>query len=130
LCFIGLPAAGILTSQLLSEFSSHIACPSPDLLPAKTRQLIIQKLNAYVSHLTIQVQPYQGNFHIVQQGATYIRWVLDKINSAACQQSNSLTSDMSLPENWLDDCDSQGNPDFMAWFDSIQWAQDSLFGFT
>jgi chromatin structure-remodeling complex subunit RSC3/30 len=130
MCYIGLPAAGILTSKLLAEHRPQITSPFREPLAANIRKLIIQKLGAYVSHLTFQVQPYQGNYQIVQQGATYIRWVLDRINAPKCPQPAPLTSDIDLPENWLDDCDSEGNPDFMAWFDNIQWAQDSLLNFT
>ncbi|KAJ6043572.1 uncharacterized protein N7446_001770 [Penicillium canescens] len=130
MCYIGLPAAGILTSKLLSEHRPQITSPFREPLAANIRKLIIQKLGAFVSHLTFQVQPYQGNYQIVQQGATYIRWVLDKINAPKCPRPAPLTSDNDLPENWLDDCDSEGNPDFMAWFDNIQWSQDSLLNFT
>ncbi|KAJ5312365.1 hypothetical protein N7508_003195 [Penicillium antarcticum] len=130
LCYMGLPAAGILTSKLLSDHSSGISFPSLAPLSSNVRTLIIQKLNAYLSHLTFQVQPYQGNYDTVQQGATYIRWVLDKIHSTVSSEAASLSSDLDLPESWLHECDSQGNPDFLAWFDNIQWAQDSIFSFT
>jgi hypothetical protein len=40
------------------------------------------------------------------------------------------TPDIELPEDWLDGCGLDGNFDFMAWFDNIQWMQDPLLSFT
>ncbi|KAJ5383265.1 hypothetical protein N7517_001176 [Penicillium concentricum] len=130
LCYMGLPAAGILTSKLLSDHSSQISNPSPTPLSANVRSIIIQKLNIFVSHLNSLVRPHDGNYEISQQGTRFIRRVLDQILSPQCPQPTPLTPDIDLSTNWLDGCDLDGNFDFMAWFDNIHWKQDPLLNFT
>ncbi|KAJ5796726.1 uncharacterized protein N7518_005266 [Penicillium psychrosexuale] len=129
LCYIGLPAAGILTSKLLSEHSPQISNLSPTPLPANIRSLAIQKLNLFVSHLIFLVQPHEGSYEISQQGARFIRRVLDRIISLEYPQLPPVTPDIDLSESWLDGCDLDGNLDFMAWLDNIHWAQDPLLNF-
>ncbi|KAJ5603347.1 hypothetical protein N7537_006303 [Penicillium hordei] len=125
LCYMGLPAAGILTSKLLSEYTYEISNPSSTPLTANFRSLTIQKLNDFVSHLTFLVLPYEGSYEIAQQGARFIRRVLDQILSPTCPQP-----ELELSENWLDGCDLDGNLDFVAWFDNIHWSQDPLLNST
>ncbi|KAJ5767053.1 uncharacterized protein N7511_004669 [Penicillium nucicola] len=129
LCYMGLPAAGILTSALLSENTSQIPNVSLLSLPANFRSLTIQKLSLFVSHLTMLVSPHQGIYEIAQQGARFIRRVLDRIESTYLQPASSLP-DIELPESWLENCDLDGELDFMAWFDNIQWSQEALLNFT
>ncbi|KAJ5419501.1 uncharacterized protein N7487_003051 [Penicillium crustosum] len=130
LCYIGLPAAGILTSNLLSGQSSQISNLSPAPLPANFRLLAIQKLVLFVSHLTSLVRPHEGSYEIAQQGARFIRRVLDRIISPEYLQPAPLTPDIDLSKDWYDGCDLDGNFDFMAWFDNIHWTQDPLLHFT
>ncbi|CAG8907283.1 unnamed protein product [Penicillium egyptiacum] len=130
LCYMGLPAAGILTSKLLSDNSSQMSNPSSTPFPANGRSLTIQKLNNFVSHLTFLVPPHERGYEIAQQGARFIRRVLDRILSPACPQPAPLMPDIELSENWLDGCDLNGDLDFMAWFDNIHWSQDPLLNFT
>ena len=137
---MGLPAAGILTSKLLSEYTSEISNPSsanpsstnPSSTPltANFRSLTIRKLNDFVSHLTLLVPPHEGSYEIAQQGARFIRRVLDRILSPTCLQPDPLIPDIELSENWLDGCDLDGNFNFVAWFDNIHWSQDPLLNFT
>ncbi|KAL6239856.1 hypothetical protein BDW75DRAFT_226903 [Aspergillus navahoensis] len=126
LCYMGLPAAGILTSQLLSERSLQ-ALP----WPANFRFLTIQKLSDFFSHLTSLVQPHEGNFEIAQNGAKFIRWVLDQALTPEATQEGSRTADAhtGLSEPWFDDCNMTDDFDFMAWCDDIHWPQDSLLSF-
>ncbi|KAJ5533777.1 hypothetical protein N7527_000031 [Penicillium freii] len=130
LCYMGLPAAGILASNLLSENTSQISNPSSTPLPANFHSLTIQKLNDFVFHLTLLVPPYEGSYEVSQQGAKFLRQVLDRIISPACPQPGPLITDIELSENWLDGCDLDGNLDFVAWFDNIHWSQDPLLNFT
>ncbi|KAJ5955508.1 hypothetical protein N7501_009787 [Penicillium viridicatum] len=130
LCYMGLPAAGILTSNLLSEHTSQISNPSSTPLPADFRSLTIQKLNDFVSHLTALVPPHEGSYEVSQQGAKFLRQVLDRIISPVCPQPDPLIPNIELSENWLDGCDLDGNLDFVAWFDNIHWSQDPLLNFT
>ncbi|OQE12665.1 hypothetical protein PENVUL_c001G03220 [Penicillium vulpinum] len=130
LCYMGLPAAGILTSKLLSEHTSQISNPLSTPLATNVRWLTIQKLNIFVSHLTFLVSPHEGSYEIAQQGAKFIRRVLDRIISPACLQPDPLVPDIEVSENWLDVCDLDGNLDFVAWFDNIHWPQDPLLNFT
>ena len=127
---MGLPAAGILTSKLLSEYTYEISNPSSTPLTANFRSLTIQKLNDFVSHLTFLVLPYEGSYEIAQQGARFIRRVLDQILSLTCPQPDPVIPELELSENWLDGCDLDGNLDFVAWFDNIHWSQDPLLNFT
>ncbi|OQE26011.1 hypothetical protein PENFLA_c007G00997 [Penicillium flavigenum] len=130
LCYMGLPAAGILTSKLLSEHTPQISNSSSTPLPTNIRSLTIQKLNTFVSHLNFLVPPHEGSYEIAQQGARFIRRVLDRILSPSCPQLAPSIPDIELSENWLDGCDLDGNLDFMAWFDNIYWSQDPLLNFT
>ncbi|OQE40276.1 hypothetical protein PENCOP_c006G08200 [Penicillium coprophilum] len=130
LCHMGLPAAGVLTSKLLSEHSPQTSKPPATPLSANVRSLSIEKLNIFVSHLAVMVRPHEGNYEIVQQGTRFIRRMLDRIVSSECSQPAMLASDIDLSENWMDGCDLDVNLDFMAWFDSIHWKQDPLLNFT
>ncbi|KAJ5512925.1 hypothetical protein N7463_002477 [Penicillium fimorum] len=130
LCYMGLPAAGTLTSKLLSDHSSQISNPSPTPLSANVRSITIQKLNIFVSHLNSLVRPHEGNYEIAQQGTRFIRRVLDQIITPEFPQPAPLTPDIDISTNWLDGCDLDGNFDFMAWFDNIHWKQDPLLKFT
>jgi chromatin structure-remodeling complex subunit RSC3/30 len=130
---MGLPAAGVLTSHLLSERSLQALPPIPALpLPANFRSVTIQKLSVFVSHLTTLIQPHEGNFKIAQNGAKFIRWVLDQALTPEATQKGSQTADAytGLSEPWFDDCNMTIDFDFMAWCDDIYWPQDHLLSFT
>ncbi|RDW81526.1 uncharacterized protein DSM5745_05083 [Aspergillus mulundensis] len=132
LCYMGLPAAGILTSQLLSERHLEALSPMPALsLPANFRSLAIQKLSVFVSHLSSLVQPHEGNFDIAQNGAKFIRRVLDQALTPDVGQSVPWSADARTgpSEPWFDDSDMPDDFDFMAWCDDIHWPQDSLLSF-
>ncbi|KAL4939787.1 hypothetical protein BDV06DRAFT_230811 [Aspergillus oleicola] len=130
LCHMGLPAAGILTSQLLSQRSPQALPQGLDPpLPANFRSLAIQKLSVFSSHLTSLVQPEDGNFEIAQKGAKFIRWALDQTLTAELYRSDSPAAYFGLSEPWFEDCNMMDDLDFMAWCDSIHWPQDSLLGF-
>lgn len=92
--------------------------------------MTIQKLSDFVSHLMFLVRPQDGNYEIAQQGARFIRQVLDRISSPETPQPAPMSPDIELPVDWLDSCDLDGNLDFMEWFDNIHWAQDPLFNLT
>ncbi|KAL4742408.1 hypothetical protein BDV11DRAFT_19833 [Aspergillus similis] len=133
LCYMGLPAAGILTSQLLSKGSLQALPSMPALpLPGNFRSLTIQKLSVFVSHLTSLIQPHEGNFKIAQNGAKFICWVLDQALTREVRQEGSWTADAQTgpSEPWFDDCNMTVDFDFMAWCDDIHWPQDHLLSFT
>ncbi|KAL4762199.1 Zn(II)2Cys6 transcription factor [Aspergillus foveolatus] len=133
LCYMGLPAAGILTSQLLSERSMQALSPMPALtLPANFRSVTIQKLSVFVSHLTTLIQPHEGNFKVAQNGANFIRWVLDQALTLDATKNGSQTADActGLSEPWFDDRNMTVDFDFMAWCDDINWPQDHLLSLT
>lgn len=100
--------------------------PLPAPLPATFRSFTIQKLNLFVSHLIFLVQPHEGDYEIAQQGARFIRRVLDRVLSPECPQPAPLTPDIDLSVDWLGSCDLDGNFDFLAWFDNIHWKQEPL----
>jgi chromatin structure-remodeling complex subunit RSC3/30 len=76
------------------------------------------------------VRPHEGSYEIAQQGARFIRRVLDRILSPEYPQSVPLTPDIDLSKDWYDGRDLDGNLDFMAWFDNIHWTHDPLLSFT
>ncbi|KAL4908817.1 hypothetical protein BDW74DRAFT_187331 [Aspergillus multicolor] len=132
LCYMGLPAAGILTLQLRSQRYWQALASSPALLlPANFRSLIIQKLCVFVSHLSSLVQPHEGNFEIAQNGAKFIRRVLDQELTFDVGESGVRFSDEPTgpSEPLFDDSDITDDFDFMAWCDDIHWPQDSLLSF-
>ncbi|RAL14251.1 uncharacterized protein BO97DRAFT_469130 [Aspergillus homomorphus CBS 101889] len=126
LCHMGLPAAGILTSKLLSERGLEESLPPSAPLPANFRSIMIQQLSIFISHLTSLVQPHEGNYDISQKGAKFIRWVLDQTLSPDVSHSDLWTADLNLPDSWGENLDMTDDVDFMAWCDDIQWLQDPL----
>jgi chromatin structure-remodeling complex subunit RSC3/30 len=76
------------------------------------------------------VRPHEGSYEIAQQGARFIRRVLDRILSPEYPQPAPLTPDIDLSKDWYDGCDLDGNFDFIAWFDNIHCTQDPLLNFT
>ncbi|KAL4962719.1 putative chromatin structure remodeling complex protein RSC3 [Aspergillus stella-maris] len=130
LCQMGLPAAGIIASQLLSERSTQqsrgIHYPP---LPANFRSVAIQKLSILVSHLISLVRPQDGNFDIAQKGAKHIRSVLDQILSTDESQERLHSAESDMHQDWDGECNFMNEADFIAWCDSIHWPQDSLLDF-
>ncbi|KAL4790895.1 hypothetical protein BDV19DRAFT_401692 [Aspergillus venezuelensis] len=129
-CQMGLPAAGVITSQLLSEDS-----PRPGRttdcwpLPANFRSMAIQKLSVFASHLTSLVRPQDGSFDIAQRGAEHIRLMLDQILSTDGPEERLHNTQSDMRQYWDGECNFMNEADFMAWCDSIHWPQDSLLGF-
>ncbi|OJK01999.1 hypothetical protein ASPACDRAFT_24719 [Aspergillus aculeatus ATCC 16872] len=127
LCYMGLPAAGVLTSQLLAGRNSQIPPSSPPPLPANFRSRAVQKLSVFVSHLTSLVRNDDGNYEVAQKGAKFIRWALDQVLSPPQVPHPAVwNEDPDLPQGWLLDCDLTEDFDFLAWCDTVNWSQDSF----
>ena len=73
----GLPAAGVLSIELLKQEQSKLY--TPDILP---RSETIQDLSVFISSLAV-VGPGEGNFSICNQGRRALKKVLDQILSPA-----------------------------------------------
>ncbi|KAL4955817.1 hypothetical protein BDW69DRAFT_204101 [Aspergillus filifer] len=130
LCQMGLPAAGVIASQLLSEhFPQSPRTTCYPLLPGSFRSVAVQKLSIFVSHLTSLVRPQVGCFGIAQKGAEYIRSVLDQTLSTNESEEDVGNTDPEKRKSCDVDWNFMNEADFMAWCDSIHWPQDSLLEF-
>lgn len=114
---MGLPTAGILTSELQSSIPSTQTT-------SRSRSWIIQKLSVFVSHLN-SVSEDEVNFEICQQGSRIITKVLDNVLSD--HPDKSAVS--QLPVDGSPGDDIGNSDDLMSWFDLNHWGQDSWLSF-
>ncbi|KAJ5660607.1 hypothetical protein N7507_007058 [Penicillium longicatenatum] len=123
LCNTGLPAAGVLSAELLRQ--SRLRTFEPSTFP---RSDIIQKLSVFASYLETMVQQDDGNYQIAQQGHRAIRHVLDQVLSAPlCKWADSSalnsTTELNLDESalvhsdLLDGIDLDDRGSFLEWLD-------------
>ncbi|EED22275.1 chromatin structure remodeling complex protein RSC3, putative [Talaromyces stipitatus ATCC 10500] len=125
LCYMGLPAAGILTTELLNKQSTATQ------LPIHSRSQMIQKLSIFVSHLKSFIEPHEGIYEVAQQGASIICKVLDQVLSVGSLESVALASGTDWPENWFGNENLDiGEDDLMPWLENIGWGQDPWLYFT
>lgn len=117
---MGLPTAGILTSELQHSI------PSTRNM-SQSRSWIIQKLSVFVSHLN-SVSEDEINFELCQQGSRIIATVLDNVLLDHPDRPivSQLPADGSLGDSNL----GIGNgDDLMSWFDLNHWGHDSWLSF-
>ncbi|KAL4866037.1 hypothetical protein BDV12DRAFT_187750 [Aspergillus spectabilis] len=79
LCYIGLPAAGVLSKELLRQSHSHT---NPPLNPSFPRSEVMQHLSIFASHLETFFPDREGDYDTRRRGLQYIRSVLDAVLSA------------------------------------------------
>ncbi|EAW12286.1 putative chromatin structure remodeling complex protein RSC3 [Aspergillus clavatus NRRL 1] len=114
LCYVGLPAAGTLATELLRRSQ-----PKPE--PASSsapfpRSEIIQKLSVFISHTDTFIQQHEGDYEIALRGQMLIRQVLDRVLSPVSGPPLSDPLGAGIP--MADDMD------FMAMLESFDWEQE------
>ncbi|GLA66540.1 hypothetical protein AtubIFM54640_009118 [Aspergillus tubingensis] len=126
LCYIGLPAAGTLCTELLrrsqpqtsvATASSHIPFPRSD---------IIQKLSVFVAQLKTFSRQQEGNYEICIKGQRIISQALDRVLSpapAGVVASSDISLDTEAPGGDI------GDNDFMAFLETFDWEQEMRFTF-
>jgi chromatin structure-remodeling complex subunit RSC3/30 len=127
LCLPGLPAAGVLSAELLRRSRSPVAGASPSF----PRSEVIQNLTIFASYLDTLLKPDEGNYRVAQQGQKAIHHVLDLVLSG--EQLSSAVTDNSegyqRPMNeasLLDGVNTDDHDMFLSWFDgSMQQMSDS-----
>ncbi|KAJ5100108.1 hypothetical protein N7532_007109 [Penicillium argentinense] len=115
LCYFGLPAAGILSAELLRRSKSLIS----DTNISFPRSEIIQNLSVFSSYLETFIQQEEGNYRVSQQGQRIIRHILDQVLSR--NDFPSVMPEMSdqelLVEDLLHDVDDHDRGLFLDWMD-------------
>ncbi|KAL3481543.1 hypothetical protein BJX99DRAFT_253468 [Aspergillus californicus] len=76
ICYIGLPAAGVLSKELLRQSNSPT---NPPLSPSFPRSEIIQHLSVFAAHLETLFPDREGDYHTRRRGLQFIRSVLDAV---------------------------------------------------
>lgn len=118
LCYYGLPAAGILSAELLRRSRSIFS----DISISFPRSEIIQSLSIFSSHLDTFIQSNEGNHRVSQQGQRVIRHILDQVLScdgtpvvmpeaAGVQNQDFIVGDL------LHDVDANDRDLFLDWMD-------------
>ncbi|KAF7155810.1 hypothetical protein CNMCM5623_008690 [Aspergillus felis] len=114
LCYIGLPAAGALATELLRHSQPKL---EPVLSSAPfPRSEIIQKLSVFISHADTFIQQHEGDYEIALQGQMLIRQVLDRVLSP--------TTDQPFPDPSINGMTIGDDVDFMALLESFDWEQE------
>jgi chromatin structure-remodeling complex subunit RSC3/30 len=114
LCYIGLPAAGALATELLRHSQPKLesalsSAPFP-------RSEIIQKLSVFISHADTFIQQHEGDYEIALQGQMLIRQVLDRVLSPM--------TDQPFPDPSINGMTIGDDVDFMALLESFDWEQE------
>ncbi|KAF7595560.1 hypothetical protein BBP40_005595 [Aspergillus hancockii] len=120
LCFIGIPAAGVLSGQLLCRSQpqpSHFTSPLPG--PPFPRSETIQKLSVFAAHLGSFMWRDNGNYEVCKKGQLAITEVLDRVLSD--DPPSRVVEDGIVPEI---DVDS------MSFWDNFDWEQEIRFTFS
>ncbi|PKX89414.1 putative chromatin structure remodeling complex protein RSC3 [Aspergillus novofumigatus IBT 16806] len=114
LCYIGLPAAGALATELLRHSQPKL---EPVLSSAPfPRSEIIQKLSVFISHADTFIQQHEGDYELALQGQKLIRQVLDRVLSPM--------ADPSFPDPLINGMTIGDDVDFMALLESFDWEQE------
>ncbi|PWY75260.1 hypothetical protein BO94DRAFT_538582 [Aspergillus sclerotioniger CBS 115572] len=118
LCYNGLPAAGVLCTELLrrSQPQSNLFQTSTTPFP---RSDIIQKLSVFVAQLKTFVRQEEGNYKICLKGQKVISQALDRVLSPAPVVVDSMPVGNALEED----------VDFMAFLENFDWEQEMRLTF-
>lgn len=127
LCYFGLPAAGILSAELLRRSR----CIVSDIHTHFPRSEIIQSLSIFASHLDTFIQSHEGNYRVSQPGRRVIRHILDQVlshdNSPVVVSDASETMEQDLlVGNILHEVDADDRDLFLDWMDgAVEHKSDS-----
>lgn len=120
LCYIGVPAAGVLSSQLLRRSRLQPSQPTSLLSSAQfPRSEIIQNLSVFAAHLGGLLWQENGNYEVYKKGQMAIKEVLDRVLSddpARASTDAGVSPDLGV--------------DFMEFWDSFDWEQEIRFSFS
>ena len=115
----GLPAAGVLSIELLKQEQTRLY--TPDVLP---RSETIQDLSVFNSALAA-VGPGEGNYHICNQGRRALKRVLDQILSP-----NPVPIPGPSEPPAMDDMSfyfpTGNDADFLQWLENVEWDKGNL----
>ncbi|RAK98482.1 putative chromatin structure remodeling complex protein RSC3 [Aspergillus ibericus CBS 121593] len=118
LCYIGLPAAGVLCTELLRRSQ-----PQSNLLLSTTpfpRSDNIQKLSVFVAQLKTFVRQKEGDYEICIKGQQVISQALDRVLSPAPSVvPNSIPASNAV----------EADVDFMAFLENFDWEQEMRLTF-
>jgi chromatin structure-remodeling complex subunit RSC3/30 len=129
---IGLPAAGVLTIELLrrSQHAPHTINSFPTQFPCSD---VIQQLTLVVLNLETFIWPDEGDYGMAKQASKVISKALDRIHSSEpfIQSVSTASSDSSTPNRLSgDDISSVDETDLMNWLENTDWGQDSWLDFS
>ena len=110
----GLPAAGVLSIELLKQEQSRMF--TPDILP---RSETIQDLSVFISALGA-VNPGEGNYSICNQGRRALKKVLDQILSPS-QVLISGSSEQQTFDDMSLFFPTGNDADFLQWLENVEW---------
>lgn len=125
---IGLPAAGVLTVELLRYSQNRSQTTQEDSSDASISWAdIIQKLSVFAWHLDILGKRHDGDFEISQTGQAVIKQVLDRVllSSGMSLASPPIpTSDASTSNGFSNEALLLDDIDFTSWLESMDWEQE------
>ncbi|GLA30386.1 hypothetical protein AnigIFM63326_008593 [Aspergillus niger] len=126
LCYIGLPAAGTLCTELLrrSQPQASVATASPQT--PFPRSDIIQKLSVFVAQLKTFARQQEGDYEICIKGERIISQALDRVLSPAPVGVVASSDD---PWNNEPPGGDIGDTDFMAFLENFDWEQEMRLTF-
>ncbi|PYH99847.1 chromatin structure remodeling complex protein RSC3 [Aspergillus ellipticus CBS 707.79] len=125
LCYAGLPAAGVLSTELLrrSQPQAHLD-PSIPATPFP-RSEVIQSLSVFLSQLNTFLNKQQGDYEICVKGQKVISQVLDRVLAPAPAPYEAPVPGGLLPENTVLGEDME----FMAFLENFDWEQEMRLTF-
>ncbi|PYI18658.1 hypothetical protein BO99DRAFT_423041 [Aspergillus violaceofuscus CBS 115571] len=123
LCYIGLPAAAVLSIELLrrSQTDSLTSLTTPSThFP---RSEIIQKLSVFIAQFNTFVPQNEGDYEISNRGQKVISQALDRVLSG-------VPSSISPSEAVVSDGATIGDDmEFMAFLENFDWEQEVRLAF-
>lgn len=130
LCFIGLPCAGYLATELLRRLYADRVQQSTSLGDPFARAELIQDLTLFSSYLSNYYDPTDRCYEIAQKGSKAIRSAINRVLSpdeSQVPQENleSAFENTDLPDHTRISMDDGMN--FMAWLDTIDWGQQVVW---
>ncbi|RAH75009.1 putative chromatin structure remodeling complex protein RSC3 [Aspergillus aculeatinus CBS 121060] len=118
LCYIGLPAAGVLSIELLRRSQTQPLTLLAPPLPPFPRSEIIQKLSVFIAQFNTFVPQNEGDYEISNRGQKVISQALDRVLSG-------VPSSISPSEAVVSDGATIGDDmEFMAFLENFDWEQE------
>ncbi|RAH86862.1 hypothetical protein BO86DRAFT_351993 [Aspergillus japonicus CBS 114.51] len=123
LCYIGLPAAGALSIELLRRSQTHSLTSLTASSAPFPRSEIIQKLSVFIAQFNTFVPQNEGDYEISNRGQKVISQALDRVLSG-------VPSSISASEDMVSDGATIGDDvEFMAFLENFDWEQEARLAF-